>query len=379
MSPVPARDRLSEYRARADVVRSRVILSSVVGHVVALRRAGNEWSGLCPFHSDTRAGSFMVNDSKAIYKCFACGASGDHFGFLEAQQGFSFIQALEALERDNGLGALNFSNPAVVREMEAARAARDAAAAADSERRSKRGQALWFGAVGIERSPAEYYLRGRGLWVGADEHGELGLDRWPSSLRYRPDVWCRESRDASGLDKLPAMVAGIWHLSGKMLGAHRTYLNIDGWDHSQKSGIVTKARLNDAKMTIGPTLGGYIPINKGTHSHTLRDIPEGTDIYLSEGIEDGLSVACGAPHLRIIAGVSLSKLASVQLPPQMGALVFIMQRDNDGSAAAGAVERAIASHQKQRRTVKMLWPPDGYKDWNDYLMGKTMGRADHGG
>ncbi|MDQ9783015.1 CHC2 zinc finger domain-containing protein, partial [Serratia marcescens] len=46
-----------------------------------------EWVGLCPFHNDTKLGSFTVNDAKAIYKCFTCGASGDHFTYLKERKG----------------------------------------------------------------------------------------------------------------------------------------------------------------------------------------------------------------------------------------------------------------------------------------------------
>lgn len=359
------------WRARAEAVRARIALSSVVGRAVKLSKSGNEWDGLCPFHADRRVGSFKVNDAKGIFKCFACGASGDHFTFLERHRGMRFTEAVEALERDAGLDGLAWQEPARLAEMEAARAAREAAAAADTEKRRARGRALWFNSDAIIGTPAAAYLCGRGITVGPD-----GLARWPSSLRYRPDLYCGESRDKGGPEKLPGMVAGVWHLDGSLLGCHRTFLDISGWDHRRKSGPVAKARLADAKLTLGPTLGGYIPLNKGRHACALKDIPEGTDIYLSEGIEDGLSVAMGRPDLRIIAGVSLSKLGSVMLPDQMGALVLIMQRDAADSAAAEAVERAIAQHQRAGRRVKMLWPPDGFKDWNDWLTGKPMASAE---
>lgn len=68
---------LQALRDRAEVVRSRVPVSSVVVRDIALEKRGKEMAGLCPFHHDTRLGSFFVNDGKAIYKCFACGAQGE--------------------------------------------------------------------------------------------------------------------------------------------------------------------------------------------------------------------------------------------------------------------------------------------------------------
>lgn len=360
-------DKQREFAARAERVRATVSLSSVIGRAVKLRKAGAEQTGLCPFHSDKRDGAFMVNDGKALFKCFACGATGDVIDFLQRHRGIEFIEALKALEADAGLAAMDFTDPAKIREAEEARARREAEQEAESDAKRKRGAAMWFGAAELAKTPAADYLAGRGIRLG-----QLGA--WPSSLRYVPDAWCRELQERGEpreACKIPAMIAGVWRLDGVMLGCHRTYLDIGGL-YADPRQPVRKAALTDAKLTLGPSLGGYIPLQKGESKKSLAQVPEGTDIYLSEGIEDGLSVALGKPEARVIAGVSLSKLGAVQLPPQMGALVMIAQRDPDDSAAAAAFERAIAAHQKQGRTVRLMWPPEGFKDFNDLLMGKRM-------
>ncbi len=356
-----------QLQARAERVRATVTLSSVIGRAVKLRKSGSEQTGLCPFHNDTRDGAFMVNDGKALYKCFACGATGDVIDFVVAHRGLRFIEALEALESDAGLSAMDFADPAKQREAEEARARREAEQEAESDAKRKRGAAMWMGAAELARTPAAEYLRARGITIG-----QLGA--WPGSLRYVPDAWCRELQDrgvARDQCKIPAMIAGVWRLDGTMLGCHRTYLDISGL-YAEPKRPVRKAALEDAKLTLGPSLGGYIPLQKGEHKQPLARIPAGTDIYMSEGIEDGLSVALGRPAARVIAGVSLSKLGAVELPPQMGALVMIAQRDPVDSAAAAAFERAIAAHQAQGRRVQILWPPEGFKDWNDFLTGKRM-------
>ena len=49
---------------------------------VELVKRGVNYVGLCPFHDDRSIGSFIVNRKKNIYKCFACGATGDAVSFL---------------------------------------------------------------------------------------------------------------------------------------------------------------------------------------------------------------------------------------------------------------------------------------------------------
>ena len=54
--------------------------------------------GLCPFHEDTRAGSFRVNLQNGAFKCFACGAKGgDVIDFLRQRYHLTFKEALRRL------------------------------------------------------------------------------------------------------------------------------------------------------------------------------------------------------------------------------------------------------------------------------------------
>ncbi len=56
------------------------------------------WNGLCPFHADRRAGSFVVNQMTGAFKCFSCGSNGgDIIAFHMQTNGLSFKEALKAL------------------------------------------------------------------------------------------------------------------------------------------------------------------------------------------------------------------------------------------------------------------------------------------
>lgn len=74
----------------------------VVGEHLTLVKKGREMVGLCPFHEDHRP-SFNVNPAKQIFKCFACGAGGDVFKFLQMRENLTFPQAVERLAQRAGI------------------------------------------------------------------------------------------------------------------------------------------------------------------------------------------------------------------------------------------------------------------------------------
>ena len=70
----------------------------LVGRFVNLRKSGQNYKGLCPFHGE-KTPSFMVNPKKGIFHCFGCGVGGDAFGFLMRQDRLSFPEAVRALAK----------------------------------------------------------------------------------------------------------------------------------------------------------------------------------------------------------------------------------------------------------------------------------------
>ncbi len=74
----------------------------VISEHVSLKKKGREMVGLCPFHDDHRP-SMYVNTVKQIFKCFACGAGGDIFKFLQMRENLTFPQAIERLADRAGI------------------------------------------------------------------------------------------------------------------------------------------------------------------------------------------------------------------------------------------------------------------------------------
>jgi DNA primase len=88
-------DAVSEVRSRIDII-------DVVGGYVKLRRAGNSFKGLCPFHKE-KTPSFNVSQDKQSYYCFGCGKGGDVFSFVMEMEGLGFREALAFLADRTGV------------------------------------------------------------------------------------------------------------------------------------------------------------------------------------------------------------------------------------------------------------------------------------
>ncbi len=88
-------EKLAEIRNAADIV-------DIVSERVALKKAGKDYTGLCPFHSE-KTPSFTVSQTKQIFHCFGCGAGGDIFNFLIQFEGVTFPEAVQSLARRYGI------------------------------------------------------------------------------------------------------------------------------------------------------------------------------------------------------------------------------------------------------------------------------------
>jgi DNA primase len=79
-----------------DEIRERADLVEVIGEVVALKKRGKNFVGLCPFHPE-KTPSFSVSPDKQMYYCFGCQAGGNVFSFLVEYEKLTFPDAVRAL------------------------------------------------------------------------------------------------------------------------------------------------------------------------------------------------------------------------------------------------------------------------------------------
>jgi DNA primase len=149
---------------------NRVDIVDVVGQHVKLKKAGANYQGLCPFHSE-KSPSFSVSPTKQFYHCFGCGAHGSAISFLMEYSGLGYVDAIEDLARSAGLDVPREERTAndVARQQQTMALSEVMSAAADWYRQQ------------LKNSPrAVEYLKGRGLT------GEIAK-RY--ALGYAPDGW----------------------------------------------------------------------------------------------------------------------------------------------------------------------------------------------
>jgi DNA primase len=73
-------------------------IEEVVGDFVSLKKRGQNWVGLCPFHEDKNP-SMYVSPRLGIYKCFVCDAGGNAVQFLMNHEKISYPEALRILAK----------------------------------------------------------------------------------------------------------------------------------------------------------------------------------------------------------------------------------------------------------------------------------------
>lgn len=83
-------------------VADRLSIVEVVSEYVQLRRAGANYTGLCPFHAE-KTPSFNVNPAREIFHCFGCGAGGNAFSFIMKIEGLSFPETVKLMARKTGI------------------------------------------------------------------------------------------------------------------------------------------------------------------------------------------------------------------------------------------------------------------------------------
>jgi len=104
-------DFASTLKLQADIVR-------IVSEYVKLKKAGAQnYSGLCPFHSE-KTPSFSVHATRQFFHCFGCGVSGDVFSFVQKIENITFPEAVRAIADRLGvpLPKTTYSSPAEAKE-----------------------------------------------------------------------------------------------------------------------------------------------------------------------------------------------------------------------------------------------------------------------
>ncbi len=181
-------DVINRIRERADIVE-------VIAAHLSLSKAGQNFKGLCPFHSE-KTPSFTVSPSRQMFHCFGCGEGGNVFTFLMKMDGVTFPAAVRALGQTLGIAVEErTASPAAKKQAELReRLVGVNHAAADIFHRTLLSDPA--------AEPARIYLKGRGITTDTIERFAIGyaLPGWDGTLKALTRTgWKEEDLAAAGL------------------------------------------------------------------------------------------------------------------------------------------------------------------------------------
>lgn len=336
--------------------------------------------------ADFAGGEYQKGDVVKLVQVAVCGD--------DAKKAIQWLKAHLGIQDalgDGGMSAADHLKLEQYRiEAAALRKKRDEATAAHKKSVVAGARARWLEAKPLVRGdPVSSYLANRAIDLGALTEARAamgGKARPPGALRHHFSL--QYGRGVPGgpmLYRGPALVAQVTNLRCEQIATHRIWLGeradpetgeLSWWKAGPELlGYDDKGNPNDPKKVLGSPLGGHILLWKGAAECSLRDIPPGTDVYVSEGIEDGLTAACADPSLFVVAMLSLSIFYAMELPPQMGRLVILKQNDAPGSKAAETLVKAVATHRARGRRVAFMETPAGFKDINAWAMAVAKGEG----
>jgi DNA primase len=93
---------MAEAGSFAERVKQQADIVRVIGDYVRLKKTGQNFTGLCPFHQE-KTPSFAVHPVRQIYHCFGCGAGGDVFKFVMELDKCAFPEAVRTVAEKCGI------------------------------------------------------------------------------------------------------------------------------------------------------------------------------------------------------------------------------------------------------------------------------------
>jgi DNA primase len=195
-----------------ETVRSRIEIVDLVGEYVILKRTGQNYVGLCPFHHE-KTPSFTVSPAKQIFYCFGCGVGGNVFTFLMKKDHLSFPESVETLAARLGMEVPRAEYGEVAGRRERDRFYGLNTAVADFYHRALLQEA--------NAQRARDYLKGRGILDGTCEKFKLGYASDNQELReyllghdFPPELISE-----AGLDRFHGRITfPIYDVQGRCLG-----------------------------------------------------------------------------------------------------------------------------------------------------------------
>src|SRR5947207_7059806 len=355
---------MAEAGSFADRVKQQADIVRVVGEYVRLKKSGQNFTGLCPFHAE-KSPSFAVHPMKQIYHCFGCGVGGDVFKFVMEMEKCEFPEAIRIVAEKCGI--------AVPRQKERSPEERK-----ENQQRAllvemhREAQTFFVKQLEgtLEGKAARAYLEDRGL--DKDAIARFGIGYTPSG----GDALLRQLK--SKLDEKFGAESGLVsrdQTAGGLFDRFRRRITFPIANESGKIVAFGARALGDdmPKYLNSPETPIYSKSNVLYHMDRAKEgIRRQEFAILVEGYMDAIAVArAGISNVVASCGTSLAE-PQIKLLQRFTKRV-IVNYDPD-MAGQTATERSLALLLEQDFEVRVLaLPPVGNKKADPDLFIREMG------
>src|SRR6266481_1339806 len=338
---------MAEAGSFAEKVKQQADIVRVVGEYVRLKKSGQNFTGLCPFHAE-KSPSFAVHPTKQIYHCFGCGVGGDVFKFVMEMEKCAFPEAIRIVAEKCGI--------AVPRQKERSPEERK-----ENHQRSvlvemhREAQTFFVKQLEgtLEGKAARAYLEDRGL--DKDAISQFGIGYAPSGgdalLRHLKSKYNEKLLVESGLVSRDQS-------AGRLFDRFRRRITFPIANESGKIVAFGARALGDdmPKYLNSPETPIYSKSNVLYHMDRAKDALRRQDFaILVEGYMDAIAVArAGISNVVASCGTSLAE-PQIKLLQRFTKRV-IVNYDPD-TAGQAATERSLALLLEQDFEVRVLALP----------------------
>jgi DNA primase len=337
---------MAEAGSFADKVKQQADIVRVVGEYVRLKKSGQNFTGLCPFHGE-KTPSFAVHPVKQIFHCFGCGKGGDVFSFVMEMEKCQFPEAVRIVAEKCGIAIPRPKE----RSPEERKENQQRAALVEMHREA---QAFFVKQLETtaEGKAARAYLEDRGL--NAEAVARFGIGYAPSGgdalLRYLKQKYAEKLLADSGLISRDQ--------SGRLFDRFRRRITFAIANESGKVVAFGCRALGDdlPKYLNSPETPIYSKSNVLYYMDRAKDAIRREDFaVLVEGYMDAIAVArAGISNVVASCGTSLAE-PQIKLLGRFTKRV-IVNYDPDAAGQA-ATERSISLLLEQDFEVRVLALP----------------------
>jgi DNA primase len=342
---------MAEAGSFADKVKQQADIVRVIGEYVRLKKSGQSFQGLCPFHQE-KSPSFNVNPTRQMFYCFGCNKGGDIFTFVQEMEKCEFPEAVRLVAEKSGI-SIPQAKP---RSPEERRENQARAVLQEMHREAQSFFAKQLAST-AEGKAASAYLQDRGL--NAETITRFGIGYAPAGgdvlLRHFKQKYPEKSLVESGLISRDQ--------TGRLFDRFRRRITFPISNESSKIVAFGCRALGDdqPKYLNSPETPIYSKSNILYHLDRAKEGIRREDFaILVEGYMDAIAVArAGLSNVVASCGTSLAE-QQIKLLARFTKRV-IVNYDPD-TAGQAATERSLTSLLEHDFEVRVLaLPPIGEK------------------